>query len=74
MTLKLLRAPGEPRERHEQQRLDGLHHVQHHAAEGRINRGVARRLFLTDRKLGLAGSDEDHRRVPAVLAWLGRRT
>ena len=50
-------------------------------AEGRTNRGVARRLWLTDRtvethvssimaKLGLADSDEDHRRVLAVLSWL----
>jgi len=50
-------------------------------AEGRTNRGIARRLWLTDRtvethvssimaKLGLAGSDEDHRRVLAVLSWL----
>jgi DNA-binding NarL/FixJ family response regulator len=53
-------------------------------AEGRTNIGVARRLWLTDRtvethvssimaKLGLADSDEDHRRVLAVLAWLGRQ-
>jgi DNA-binding NarL/FixJ family response regulator len=50
-------------------------------AEGRTNRGIARRLWLTDRtvethvssimaKLGLADSDEDHRRVLAVLSWL----
>jgi DNA-binding NarL/FixJ family response regulator len=52
-------------------------------AEGRTNVGIARRLFLTDRtvethvgsilnKLGLANSDEDHRRVQAVLLFLGR--
>ncbi|MCP2329054.1 DNA-binding NarL/FixJ family response regulator [Hamadaea flava] len=52
-------------------------------AEGRTNVGIARRLWLTDRtvethvgsimnKLGLtsSGSDEDHRRVLAVLAYL----
>jgi DNA-binding NarL/FixJ family response regulator len=53
-------------------------------AEGRTNIGVARRLWLTDRtveahvssimaKLGLNDSDEDHRRVLAVLAWLGQQ-
>lgn len=52
-------------------------------AEGRTNRGIARSLWLTDRtvethvssimaKLGLADSDEDHRRVLAVLTYLGR--
>jgi DNA-binding NarL/FixJ family response regulator len=51
-------------------------------AEGRTNLGIARRLWLTDRtveahvssimaKLGLGDGDEDHRRVLAVLAWLG---
>ena len=51
-------------------------------AEGRTNVGIARRLWLTDRtvethvgsilgKLGLANSDEDHRRVLAVLMYLG---
>jgi DNA-binding NarL/FixJ family response regulator len=51
-------------------------------AEGRTNVGIARRLWLTDRtvethvgsimtKLGLAASDEDHRRVLAVLVHLG---
>ena len=50
-------------------------------AEGRTNVGIARRLWLTDRtvethvgsilgKLGLAASDEDHRRVLAVLMFL----
>jgi DNA-binding NarL/FixJ family response regulator len=50
-------------------------------AEGRTNVGIARRLWLTDRtvethvsniltKLGLAATDEDHRRVLAVLAYL----
>jgi DNA-binding NarL/FixJ family response regulator len=53
-------------------------------AEGRTNVGIARRLWLTDRtvethvssilaKLGLAATDEDHRRVLAVLAYLGQR-
>ena len=50
-------------------------------AEGRTNVGIARRLWLTERtvethigsilaKLGLANSDEDHRRVLAVLIFL----
>jgi DNA-binding NarL/FixJ family response regulator len=50
-------------------------------AEGRTNRGIARRLWLTERtiethvssiiaKLRLADGDEDHRRVLAVLAYL----
>jgi DNA-binding NarL/FixJ family response regulator len=54
-------------------------------AEGRTNIGIARRLWLTDRtvethvgsilaKLGLAGTDEDHRRVMAVLTYLGYET
>ncbi len=53
-------------------------------AEGRTNRGVARRLFLTERtvethvagimtKLGLATGEEDHRRVLAVITYLGAR-
>lgn len=52
-------------------------------AEGRTNAGIAQRLWLTDRtvethvssiirKLGLTESDE-HRRVLAVLTWLGVR-
>lgn len=50
-------------------------------AEGRTNAGIARRLWLTARtvethvssimaKLGLSASDDDHRRVLAVLAYL----
>ena len=53
-------------------------------AEGRTNAGIAHRLFLTDRtiethigsimaKLGLRESGEEHRRVLAVLTWLGVR-
>jgi DNA-binding NarL/FixJ family response regulator len=53
-------------------------------AEGRTNRGIARRLWLTDRtvethvtsilaKLGIGGDDDDHRRVLAVLAFLNPR-
>lgn len=53
-------------------------------AEGRNNLGIARRLFCTDHtvethianimaKLGLHESDEEHRRVLAVLTWLGIR-
>jgi DNA-binding NarL/FixJ family response regulator len=51
-------------------------------AEGRTNVGIARRLWVSDRtiethvanimiKLGLDSSDEDHRRVLAVLRFLG---
>jgi DNA-binding NarL/FixJ family response regulator len=51
-------------------------------AEGRTNAGIARRLWLTERtieghiasimtKLRLASTPEDHRRVLAVLAYLG---
>jgi DNA-binding NarL/FixJ family response regulator len=53
-------------------------------AEGRTNVGIARRLWLTERtvethisgiirKLGLVESEEEHRRVLAVLTWLGVR-
>lgn len=52
-------------------------------AEGRTNGGIAKRLWLTDRtvethvssimnKLDLRESADEHRRVLAVLAWLGR--
>lgn len=51
-------------------------------AEGRTNRGIAKRLWLTDRtvethvssimnKLDMRESADEHRRVLAVLAWLG---
>jgi DNA-binding NarL/FixJ family response regulator len=51
-------------------------------AEGCTNVGIGRRLFLTERtvethvgsilsKLGLHTNDEQHRRVLAVLAYLG---
>jgi DNA-binding NarL/FixJ family response regulator len=51
-------------------------------AEGRSNRAIAERLFITERtvekhvksilgKLHIAGSPADHRRVLAVLAYLG---
>jgi DNA-binding NarL/FixJ family response regulator len=50
-------------------------------AEGRTNLGTAKRLYLSERtvethvanilfKLDLAGSEEDHRRVLAVVAYL----
>lgn len=53
-------------------------------AEGRTNVGIARRLWLNDRtvethvgsilaKLSLPSGDEDHRRVLAVLAYLGQQ-
>ena len=52
-------------------------------AEGRSNAAIAQRLFITERavakhtasifhKLGLQPSDDDNRRVLAVLAFLGR--
>jgi DNA-binding NarL/FixJ family response regulator len=52
-------------------------------AEGRTNVGIARRLWLTERtvethigsimsKLGLTADEENHRRVQAVLLYLGR--
>jgi DNA-binding NarL/FixJ family response regulator len=51
-------------------------------AEGRSNRAIAERLFITERtvekhvksilgKLRITGSPDDHRRVLAVLAYLG---
>ena len=40
-------------------------------AEGRTNRGVARRLFLTERTVETG--EEDHRRVLAVITYLGAR-
>ncbi len=50
-------------------------------AEGRTNSAISRALVVTDgavekhissifTKLGLPPSDDDHRRVKAVLAWL----
>ena len=52
-------------------------------AEGRSNKGIAQRLFITERavqkhvtsifmKLGLPPSDDDHRRILAVLAYVRR--
>jgi serine/threonine-protein kinase PknK len=53
-------------------------------AEGRTNRGIARRLWLAERtiethiasilaKFGIGADDEDHRRVLAVLTFLNHR-
>ena len=53
-------------------------------AEGRSNKAIAERLFVTERavqkhitsifmKLGLQQSDDDHRRILAVLAYLRAR-
>ncbi len=52
-------------------------------AEGRSNAAIAQRLYVSERavakhtasiflKLGLQPSDDDNRRVLAVLAYLGR--
>jgi DNA-binding NarL/FixJ family response regulator len=52
-------------------------------AEGRSNAAIAQRLVITERavakhtasifsRLGLQPSDDDNRRVLAVLAYLGR--
>ncbi len=54
-------------------------------AQGRTNHGIARRLSMSERtveshvtsmftKLGFAPGRDDHRRVLAVLAFLGQLT
>ena len=54
-------------------------------AEGRTNRAIAEELFVSERaverhvtsifsKLDLPAGEQDHRRVLAVLAWLGRQS
>ncbi len=51
-------------------------------AEGRSNKAIAQRLFITERtvekhvksilmKLRISATQDDHRRVLAVLAYLG---
>ena len=45
-------------------------------AEGRSNKGIGQRLFISERvtsifmKLGLPQSEDDHRRILAVLAYV----
>jgi DNA-binding NarL/FixJ family response regulator len=73
------------RRRRDDDPLDGItpreREVLELMAEGRSNQGIAERLVITERavqkhitnifqKLGLAASDDDHRRVLAVLAFL----
>jgi DNA-binding NarL/FixJ family response regulator len=69
-------------------RLDGLSQREREVlalmAEGRSNKGICERLFLSSKtveahvghifmKLGIDGSGDDHRRVLAVLAYLRAR-